>query len=361
MSLTIPDPRNWLAFVPATLHTSPLYTQVWEHLQHDADLLPLLRLVDPDQPLPITFFTAVNFLVLGEPTDPLAQFYPYLQPEQTRPAAGVYPFFRAFVLAHQETLREILPSARLQTNEVTRCANLLPAFLLAHQRGGGQALNMVEIGSSLGLQLRWHQYGYRYVRQQSATALLVHNPLAPVQISCEIEGEAFPLTQATLLDARVACCQGIELCPRDLHDDTDTRWIRAAIWPEEVQRYRTLDAALAYAYRLMPPLVLQGDAADLLPRLLAAIPTTHTAVVWHSYAVNQGPVEVKAAIEHHLLEASRRLPIYRVGLEVEPTAPLPQLTLTEYRAGQLVRHDILAHCTVHGERMTWLMEQNTPA
>lgn len=358
MSLAIPDPRNWLAFVPATLHTSPLYTHLWEHLQHDADLLSILRLVDPDQPLPITFFTAINFLVLAEPSSSLAHFYPYLRPEQTWPVAKAYPFFRTFVLAHQETLREILPTARLQTNEVMRCANLLPAFLLAHQRGGGHALNMVEIGSSVGLNLHWNQYGYRYVRQQPVLELFVHDPLASVQLSCEIEGEDFPLTPTTMLP-RVAGCQGIEIYPRDLHNDTDLRWVRAAIWPEEIQRYRILDAALTFARRRTPALVHQGDAAELLPGLLAAIPPTQTAVVWHSYALNQGPVEVKAAIEHHLFEASRRIPLYRVGLEVEPTAPLPQLTLSEYRAGQLVWHEVLAHCTVHGERMTWLMERET--
>ncbi|HEU5382269.1 MAG TPA: DUF2332 domain-containing protein [Ktedonobacteraceae bacterium] len=354
MAFSLPDPRRWLTFVPETLQASPLYTQIWTHLQEDTDLLPLLRLVDADQPWPITFFTAINYLVLAEPEAPLARFYPYLYPQQTRLASQVYPFFRAFVLEHRETLRSLLPTARLQTNEVTRCANLLPAFVLAYRRGGSQPLHMVEIGSSAGLNLRWYRYGYRYHCKNPVQDQRVNDPTAPVQLSCELDGQSgFPFPANVTLP-RVARCQGIEICPRELHSEEDMRWVRAAIWPEEVARHHTLDAALAFA-RTTPAPLYRGDACDLLPQLLAAIPTTHTPLVWHSYAVNQGPVAVKERLHAQMLVASRRLPLYRVGLEVGPSRP-PQVELSEYRDGLVVRHEVLAQCSLHGERMTWLAD-----
>ncbi|MGH2508617.1 MAG: DUF2332 domain-containing protein, partial [Ktedonobacteraceae bacterium] len=310
MSFSLNDPRNWLDVVPKTLHASPLYSALWERMKDDAEILALMDLIEKDQPLPITFFTAINYLVLGEPQDPLAQFYPYLQPEHTQPAAEAYPFFRAFVLAHQEVLQALLPTARLQTNEVTRCANLLPAFLLTYRHGGYQALNMIELGSSAGLNLLWNQYGYRYQYENTPSVLdVVGDPKAPVQLQCLVTpAPRFPITSLTTLPY-VAQCQGIEICPRDLDEESDRRWVRAAIWPEELARHRLLDAAIAFAERT-PVVVHQGDACDLLPELLAAIPRTQTAVVWHSYALNQGPLTVKTRIEEQIAEASQRMPIY---------------------------------------------------
>ena len=214
---------------------------------------------------------------------------------------------------------------------------------------------MLEIGSSAGLNLLWNQYGYRYSAGPTASDLVIGNPLAPVQVRCELTAAGtFPLELETVLP-RVASCQGMEICPRDPDNEDDMRWVRAAIWPEELERYRTLDAALAFARRT-PSLVHVGDACALLPDLLAAIPDDQTALVWHSYAVAQGPLEVKRRLDEQIAEASRRIPVYRVSLEVTPHAPLPQLELSEYRGGKITSYEVLAQCALHGERMTWLSE-----
>lgn len=353
LSRAFHDPHGWLGFVPQTLAASPLYSAFWEGMKQDCELLALLDLLRKDQPIPITFFTAMNFLVLGEPDTPLARFYPYLQPEGTWPASEVYPVFRDFVLAHREVLKTLLPTARLQTNEVTRCANILPAFLLAYQRGEYQPLNMIEIGSSLGLNLLWFQYGYRYVQREPAQTWQMNDPAVPVQISCNVQAQkGFPLPPFPLMP-RVVRCQGIELMPRDLHNAYDVRWLRAAIWPEELERYRLLDTALNFA-RSQPFIIHPGDACDILPALLSTIPARHTAVIWHSFALNQGPAEVKEQVHQQIAHASWGMPIYRVSLEVVPEASLPQLELTEYREGRVVTQEVMAHCALHGEHMTWI-------
>lgn len=350
MSLSsIDDPRNWLGFIPATLKDSPLYSELWEHLKSDEELLSLVDLIQKDQPNIITFFTAVNFLLLQEPHHPLALYYPYLHQEGTPPLSEAYSFFREFVLTHDAELRSLLPTARLQTNEVTRCANLLPAFSLAHQRGGMKSLNMIEIGSSAGLNLNWFRYGYHY------GSIIVGDMASPVQIVCELQGGLLPPLPDKL--PPVASCQGIELFPRDIFDEEDMRWVRAAIWPEEHARHQVLDAAIKFA-RQGSLHLHEGDACDLLPALLEAIPEHQTAVVWSSFAVNQGPVEVKECIDLQIREASHRTPIYRVSLEfaLEKQAG-PRLELSKYQGGQM-KQELLARCAVHGERMTWLEEQD---
>jgi hypothetical protein len=352
MSRTINDPRHWLEFIPETLKASTLYTELWEQMKYDAEMIALVdRLVDKDQPILVTFFTGVNFLLLAEPDHPLARFYPYLHRKTVPSLAEAYPLFREFVQRHWEALEALLPGARLQTNEVTRCSHLLPAFFLVYQRGGGKPLNMIEIGSSSGLNLRWELYRYQYGSEITTEDIVVGTRVSPVHIHCTLEGPYLPPLPETVLP-RVASCQGIELLPRDIFNELDMRWVRAAIWPEELRRHELLDAAIRLA-RQTPMLLHQGDACDVLPRLLTTIPDEQTAVIWHSYAINQGPVEVKERILQHITEASYRIPIYRVSLEFQGMAG-PQLELMKYAQGKLVESDHLANCAVHGERMEWL-------
>ncbi|HEU5375666.1 MAG TPA: DUF2332 family protein, partial [Ktedonobacteraceae bacterium] len=124
---------DWLSYVAPTLRRSPLYAHLYEQMQQDPHLFALLALIDPTQPVPVLFFSAVNFLVLQEPTHPFVHWYPYLLPTPRKPEEA-YPTFRAFCLEHLDALRALLPTSRLQTNEVRRCANLLPAFELVFQR-----------------------------------------------------------------------------------------------------------------------------------------------------------------------------------------------------------------------------------
>jgi len=347
------DPRGWLNWATQVLDHSPLYTHLFAGMKTDAEILDLLTLIDADQPNLILFFSAINFLLLSNPQDPFAAFFPYLSPHP-RPLAEAYPFFREFCLAHERELRNLLPTARLQTNEVTRCANLVPAFALVYQHGGGKPLAGVELGASGGLNLNWDRYQYIYSNTfTSNTYTLGADP--SVQVHCTIEGNFPPLFSQTipLMASRI----GIELSPLDLKHERDVNWIRACIWPEEIWRYRLLDAALAFAQQYPPgPNVLAGDACELLPDVLATIPPEQTICIWHSFAINQGPAHVRERIEQFLIDFSRERTVYRVSLELEPTNPAhpsPKLEIHTYRQGKPHQSEWLASCVLHGERMQW--------
>jgi hypothetical protein len=357
MSLTtINDPRHWLDVIPETLKASALYTALWEQMKHDAEMIALVdRLVNKDQPILVTFFTGVNSLVFAEPDHPFARFYPYLHRKAIPTQASAYPLFREFVQKHQEELEALLPGARLQTNEATRCANVLPAFFLAYQRGGCKPLNMIEIGSSAGLNLRWELFRYQYGGKLLTEDIVLGERVSPVSLYCTVEGPLPPLPETGF--PRVASCQGIDVQPRDIFNEQDMRWVRAAIWPEELRRHEILTSAIRLAQQT-PMLLHQGDTCDLLPRLLTTIPDEQTAVIWHSYAIHQGPVEVKERILQHIRDASYRIPIYRVSLEFLEKAG-PTLEWYEYRGGAVVKQEVLARCTVHGERMEWLFNGDT--
>src|SRR5579884_4246087 len=289
----ISDPRHWLAYVPHTLERiSPLYAHLYQEMREDAQLFSLLTLIDPDQPIPVLFLSAINFLVFEHPEHPFAQFYPCLTTNPRQPTEA-YPFFRDFCLEHKEALQRLLPTARLQTNEVRRCTNLLPAFDLISVREDRRPLALIEIGSSAGLLLNWRRYFYTYNQ-----GFLLGDEASPVQISCTLEGERLPVP---LRLPPTAQCLGIELDPLDINNERDVRWLRSCIWPEERERYQILNAAITLA-RQYPPQVLTGDACHLLPDLLPTIPPGQPICIFHCFALNQGPAQVKECIIQTLVD-----------------------------------------------------------
>src|SRR5207245_10375411 len=99
----------------------------------------------------------------------------------------VYPYFRSSVKEHREDIREIMMTHSVQTNEVGRCAVLVPAFGLVAAQTKPQPLTMIEIGSSAGLTLLWDHYHYRY-----EDGLECGDPNSPVKIECSLRGKMSP-------------------------------------------------------------------------------------------------------------------------------------------------------------------------
>lgn len=341
------DPRRWNRSVPASFaRISPLYHHFYEAMQRDPEVLALLALIDTDQPTYVLFFSLVNFLGLRALQHPLAEFYPYFS-AHPRPASEAYPIFRAFCMNHAEELRALLPWVRLQTNEVTRCANLLPAFELVSRWTGRNPLALIEVGASAGLNLQWDRYGYHYGN------IVVGDQKSPVQISCTLKGPYLPPFPAVM--PVIAQRVGIDLSPISLANERDADWLMACIWPEEIGRYHLLSAAIDIV-RLHPVSLLAGDACELLPAVLDSIVPEATIYLWHSYALAQGPAPIYQQIVQMLTDYSHQRDLYRISLEMDPACwEQPRLEVFAYQGGRLARYEWLANCEVHGERMQWLL------
>ncbi|WP_116289120.1 DUF2332 family protein, partial [Klebsiella pneumoniae] len=65
---------------------------------------------------------AVQYL-LGSLKDPLAKYYASFTATPI-PIQGVYPVFKAFVMAHKAQLKSLFQEKLVQTNEIRRCAYL---------------------------------------------------------------------------------------------------------------------------------------------------------------------------------------------------------------------------------------------
>ena len=78
--------------------------------------------------------------------------------------------FHDFCLSQRAELLDLIATRSTQTNEVGRCAALLPALgAIEAQYGQGQPLSLLDLGTSAGLNLLFDRVRLHAYRQQSAT------------------------------------------------------------------------------------------------------------------------------------------------------------------------------------------------
>jgi hypothetical protein len=323
------------------LPASPLYARLAVGIAGDEQLLHLAAAAQA-RPVPNLFFGAVQYLLLTGITHPLAAFYPSLS-DAPLDIHQHDPFvvFRAFCLAHAEAITALLKTRRVQTNEVRRCACLLPAFTLVHQYGGERPLALVEVGASAGLNLLWDGYHYDYGEQSCG------DPTSPVQLHCALRGPARPPLPQHMPD--IASRIGLDLHPIDVHDEAEALWLRALIWPE--QRDRTVYLQQAIGLAQAETLQLRaGDAITLLPDVIAQAPPWATLCLYHTFVLNQFPHLAREQFRQLLdaFGASRDFSV--VGIEWQE--PAPPLRLTTYLNGAR-SEKTLATCGAHGSWLEW--------
>ena len=232
----------------------------------------------------------------------------------------------------------------VNTNEVARCAVLLPGFHRIAERGG-EPLHLVEIGCSAGLNLRWDSYAF-----DCGDGRHHGDAASPVVIGCALRGSGRPPLPDRLpaIGRRI----GIDLAPLDPDNADDAAWLRALIWPEHAARAKRLDAAIAWS-RTRPVELRAGDGVALLPDIVRALPAHGTVCVFHSFVVIQFSADRRAAFEAVLTELGRRRPVFRLALEWDPAAEEPRLNLYRYADGR-VHVELLARCDAHGTWVEWL-------
>lgn len=322
---------------------SPLYGRLAVGISEDSDLLALAATARA-RPVPNLLLAAVHMLLLQGSAHPLAAFYPSITHSQQALAQGdPFPQFRAFCLEHTAPIEQLLGTRRVQTNEVRRCACLLPAFAIAARQLGGRPLALVEIGASAGLNLLWDRYHVDY-----GPAGQCGDPAAPVRLACALRGDRTPPLPAHL--PQIAARVGLDLNPVDVRDPGAALWLRALIWPEQLDRAALLERAIEVARRDPPPL-LAGDALGLLPGVLASVPADTGLCIYHSFTLNQFPSAARQRFADMVAEhaAGRDLALSAM----EWREPHASLDLTLFQNGARIDQR-LAHCDAHGSWMEWL-------
>lgn len=233
-----------------------------------------------------------------------------------------YAELRAVLLEDWPAVRETILARSTQTNEVGRCATLLP--VLARLEG---PLALVEVGASAGLCLHPDRWSYRYLDAGGAT-LAGLDPAAgpgPLVLDCEVRGPV-PLPAGL---PEVVHRGGIDLNPLDLSSGDTARWLETLVWPEhEDRRARLAQACRAVADE--PVDLVEGDLLtgldEAVSRARAAAPEA-TLVIMHSAVIayldedgrDRWPGVVGAAVERVRAEGGRAHWISNEGARVLPT------------------------------------------
>jgi hypothetical protein len=322
---------------------SPLYGRLAVGVADDVELLAIAATARA-HPVPNLFLAAVHVLLIQATEHPLAAFYPDLVGDSGVLASGdPFPLFRAFCLDHISAIETFLASRSVQTNEVRRCACLLPAFGIAARRLGDRPLALIEIGTSAGLNLLWDHYQYDY-----GAGGRCGDPAAPVRLACELRGDY----RAPLPDRMpaVAARIGLDLNPIDARDRDAALWLRALIWPEQRDRAALLEQAIHVAQQHRPPL-LAGDAIALLPEVLANVPADTGLCIYHSFTLNQFSSEARARFARLIDECAAQRNLALIAIEWRETYAAVDLTVFENGARADTR---LAHCDAHGGWIEWL-------
>jgi hypothetical protein len=304
---------------------SPLYEQFSYGVAEDPEILDLLVLSPSEQPPPNLLFASVHYLLLTGVNHPLKDYYPDLSPS-ARSASTAYDAFRDFCLEHRE--------------ELTR---LISTRLVAALDGDGP-LAQIEIGASAGLNLLWEHYRYDY-----GSGVTWGSDAAPVRLSTDLRGEVvLPMLPATL---RAAWSVGVDLNPVEIEDEDAVTWLRALVWPENVEQQGQLMAAIQVA-KEHPPRLLKGDGSELLPELLRSAPPLTTLCVFATVTLYQFPTEALRTLMKTMQGYSLSRPVYFVSME-QAGGPYCELRLTVYEGGTRKIVD-LANCHPHGRWLEWL-------
>jgi hypothetical protein len=331
---------------------SPLYERVAVALSESGEALRAIEAAPARKRRPEVILAALHDLALAGRAPALAAAYAAADGDA---AAGA-----AIEVLQRMTDSVVAIAVRRQvrTNETGRCAVLYPAIAEAARRAGANAVGLIDVGCSAGLNLNVDRVGITYSNGQA-----LGDPSSAVQLTASIVGDRpVPARAMPEVVARI----GVDLDPVDVTDADDARWLRACLRPDQPERAAKLEAEMALA-ATAPPLLLQGDAVEVMPDAFARVPADALPVVTTTWALSRFPLESRLRFLHRLDAAAAGRAVAWVSAEGVGVAPaIP--TLGDRRAsghsiiglavfgGSALRAEAVGRCWSQGRLMAWLAD-----
>ena len=251
------------------------------------------RLLDwPGEPtrdaLPLRFIGGLHALVLAGVAPDLARAF-----AEELPAAELGAMLERVLAEHEAALLPWLDGPP-QTNEPGRSAALM-CGLMAVARRHGPKIEVLEIGSSAGLNLLIGRYGYELGGTRAGPAD------APILLRPDWTGPA-PAPVAV----EVVAARGCDVQPRDATDPAVARRLSAYVWAEKPERLERLRTAIGMV-REHGVRLDQADAADWLEARLAEPQAAGTTrVLMHSVVWQYLPADTQARVRAAMAAAGER-------------------------------------------------------
>jgi hypothetical protein len=291
---------------PQAAETSPLHRHVAVALSESDEALRAIEAAPARKRHPAVILTALHDLALAGRAPALAAAYAAGDGDAAAAAAVDTLLGMTDVVVATAVRRPV------RTDETGRCAVLYPAVAEAARRVGADAMGLIDLGCSAGLNLNVDRVGITYSNGQS-----LGDPSSPLQLSCSIVGDRSLPTWAM---PEVVVRVGIDVDPLDVADAQDARWLRACVPPDQPERAARLEAEMALA-ATAPPLLLQGNVVDMMRDAFARVPARALPVVTTTWALSRLPLEGRLRFLQRCDEAALGRAVAWVSAEGVGVAP----------------------------------------
>jgi hypothetical protein len=330
--------------------TSPLYARVAVALSESEQALRVIEAAPPRKRHPAVILAALHDLALAGRAPALAAAYAAADGDAAADAAI------DTLLEMTDAVVAIAVRRQIKTDESGRCAVLYPAIAEAARRVGANAVGLIDVGCSAGLNLNVDRVSVTYSNGHS-----LGDPSSPVQMSSSIVGER-PVPTRAMPEAVARV--GIDLDPLDVTDADDARWLRACLCPDQPQLIARLEAEMELA-ATDPPLLLQGDPIERLPDALTRVPTDALPVITTTWALSHFPLESRLRFLHRLDEAAAGRTVAWVSAEGVGVAPAIPTRGDRRASGHSIiglalfdrsalRAEAIGRCWSQGRWLAWL-------
>jgi hypothetical protein len=332
--------------------TSPLYERVAVALSESDEALRAIEAVPARRRHPTAILAALHYLALAGRAPALAAAY--ADGDGDAAAAAAIDTLRELT----DVVVGIAMRRKTKADETGHGAVLYPAVAEAARRGSANAVGLIDVGCSAGLNLNVDRVGITYGNGQS-----LGDASSPVQQSCTVVGDRLiPTREVPEVVARI----GIDLDPIDVTDADEARWLRACVWPDQSERIAKLQAEVALA-ATAPPMLLEGHPVETLPDAFARVPADALPVVMTTWAMSQLSLESRLRFLHRLDEAAAGRTVAWVSAEGVGVAPaIP--TLGDRRAfghstvglavfdRSTLQAEAIGRCWSRGRWLAWLAD-----
>jgi hypothetical protein len=330
--------------------TSPLYQRVAVALSESEPALRAIGTAPARHRRPTVILAALHDLALAGKAPALAAAY----------TAGDTQAAAAAAIGTLLTMTgEVVATAARRPPGPTgtgRHAVLYPAIAEAAHRSGAQAVGLIDLGCSAGLNLSVDRAGITYSDGQS-----LGDPGSPVQQKAVTVGQQpVPARGIPGVVSRIS----IDLDPVDVTDPEQVRWLRACLPPDQPEQAARLGAELTLAAS-NPPLRLPGDPIEQLPEALAQVPAGALPVVTTTWALSRFPLKSRLRFLQRLDAAATDRPVVWVSVEGVGVAPAVPTFGDRPASGhsiigvaqfghQTLQVEAIGRCWSRGRLLAWL-------
>ena len=243
----------------------------------------------------------------------------------------------------RDWLRAFIAEHGVQTNEVQRSWMLVPCFLEIARRAGVERIDLLELGSSAGLNLVWDRY--RSVYDAGAWG--------PSDAQLELRGEERGRLPEELLRVgiRVRHRRGIDISPIDVTRPEGALLLKSFVWADQTARLERLDRAIE-TLRGDPPTLEQGDVVERLPAILGERELGALTIVYAT-AVLAYLGERRGVVRETLARAGREFPLVFLWTG-QPSADEHRFWGVWAQFWPEDEKVLLAHAGFHGQWLGWV-------